>query len=203
MLLARVGVGPASGSPASFVDFEVEGPEHDARRACEALVAHELAIAYPAESGLSARVVRACSDDALAEPKAGSAWLLAEKRNVDPVELMMASDAACRGERSSGVRASERRLSGYPDRESCEATLAKLREARARAAAAAAATARSWLEGALGKERRARDEACKGAGASSPECARQKEIVRLLELRAGEPVATADASGGGPICRAR
>lgn len=193
-------------APGSWVDFEVRGPAHDARRVCRALVHRELAVSYPADTGLAGRLVRDCSDDALAEPETKSAVVLSDRRSVD-AELALLPDecGAARGDGGAraNVSASERRLTEFDDKASCEAMLAKLRTASEAAKAEVDDKAGAWIEREIAQLEQQAVASCKPDRKAEP-CKRAEALLHALRDRkkAPPPAPSADSSRA-LVCRAR
>jgi hypothetical protein len=211
ILAARIGIGVQGRAPETWVDFEVRGRELDARRFCEALVQRELAVVYPTDTPLVARLERPCLDTAMAEPKGTPPYLLAERRPIDEVEALLHGLHEKCPSAAAGVSATERRISGYEDQASCEKAQKIILAGRNRAAEDAKAKAAEWLASTIADQEKRMTEVC--AAPRSAPCVEQKEVVRLLKSRAAKVASdaqAADASSespapviGGPICRPR
>jgi hypothetical protein len=218
------------GARQSTVDVEVQGPEHEARAACEALVTQERRPETAVGGSVAVRIVRPCSNEALAVAEIDALARLIERDELDAVSLAIRTESACPPAEAGRMRAVVLRQAGYPSMAQCESMRALLLAARAEAERRAAATASDWLDGALERATRRMTERCGGdeadagtadaappsAAAVSPECEQEQRLVALLgERRAalrdagtmqdggaeGEEADPAAASPVGIICR--
>ena len=93
---ARIGV-QDQGKFVAWTDVEIQGPQYDALRACQAILAEEQRQLASLSATLTATVLRPCSTQALAPVPVGPGAMLVDDQVLSPVDLLLllGGDQAC------------------------------------------------------------------------------------------------------------
>jgi hypothetical protein len=203
IIQARFSIGPSSGPPGTFVDIEVQGPRKQALAVCEQLVRADMQMVNPDSVDLTAKPVRPCSSDSMAEPEATTRLALVQVEHLDSVELLLRLANASKEDLQS-IRVRRRYLSGYKDDESCQAALSRQQAAQQKSDEQAQEAARKWLEGAIRDQEKATAKACKPAPASKS-CEQAKQMGKMLKDRQARSATDppAERSNRSVVCRLR
>jgi hypothetical protein len=210
VVMARVSTGPKEGKHDSFVDFELRGLRSKALRMCGSLVQRELATVFPPDVNLETRVERPCSTAAMAEPDAGTPWLMARIVRVDEIQLLLLGEGreGQDGGAFQGVRAQRRELTGYQTETQCRLALERIANAQQQADKRADQRATAWLDSQLESQQKRTTESCRSIPETN-ECKKERMILKVLREHSTPPSgpasrpASAPASSSAPLCRQR